>query len=434
MTCVSLTAHAQLSFNRGGVNVAAVETPADPSTGLSAIYVAESMSGVTLSYTAASRNVAVSRFSNLGGGYAEALTDVSRNGDIISFTPGTSDTGIIIDDGTKRTCYWIVNYANHELDLEGLEISDESDCSFAALTLSGDASPITYYTINGRALELSRELQFSYNNLVFDEDNCLWRQENVETILSSVRGLIAVESPFCDTNFTLQGDRFLKSWGRDRQVESSRFRTKAVSAVTQAVQIARDASNEKKPEVSGLGGSAPCEVTFTAYPTDAAVFHEWQFSQFEDFNDVFDRFTTDEFTYVFDDKGTTYARYVCGDDSGDCFYYGDVYTISVGESRLEIPNAFSPGNEDGVNDEWKVSYQSLVSFECHIFNRWGTKIATLTDPSQGWDGKYKGKLVPSGVYFYVIKARGADGVNYNKSGDINILHSRTYGGNTSGDE
>ncbi|MCH5346741.1 MAG: gliding motility-associated C-terminal domain-containing protein, partial [Muribaculaceae bacterium] len=70
----------------------------------------------------------------------------------------------------------------------------------------------------------------------------------------------------------------------------------------------------------------------------------------------------------------------------------------------------------------RVSYKSIIEFECHIFNRAGLKMATLTDPSQGWDGKYNGKLVPAGVYFYVIKARGADGKQYKLSGDINIIN------------
>ena len=41
--------------------------------------------------------------------------------------------------------------------------------------------------------------------------------------------------------------------------------------------------------------------------------------------------------------------------------------------------------------------------------------------AEGWDGKYRGKYVPAGVYFYVIKARGADGVEYERAGDINII-------------
>ena len=46
----------------------------------------------------------------------------------------------------------------------------------------------------------------------------------------------------------------------------------------------------------------------------------------------------------------------------------------------------------------------------------------LNSPDQGWDGKYKGKYVKTGTYFYVIEARGADGVEYKLKGDINILN------------
>ena len=48
-------------------------------------------------------------------------------------------------------------------------------------------------------------------------------------------------------------------------------------------------------------------------------------------------------------------------------------------------------------------------------------MAEFHNPALGWDGKKGGKLVPAGVYYYVIKARGADGRDYNLSGDINII-------------
>jgi len=96
---------------------------------------------------------------------------------------------------------------------------------------------------------------------------------------------------------------------------------------------------------------------------------------------------------------------------------------------------FSPGATEGVNDEWKVSYKSIISFECHIFNRWGIKVAEFNDPSQGWDGRHGGKVVPAGVYYYVIKARGADGKNYDLKGDINIInYSGTLNGTTTNPE
>ena len=155
-----------------------------------------------------------------------------------------------------------------------------------------------------------------------------------------------------------------------------------------------------------------------------------------EFSDIYDRYSELVLTHTFDEEGTIYVRFMADNAAGSCAWYSDTYEVSIGASRLLCPNAFSPANEDGVNDIWKVSYTSITSFECNIFNRWGTKMATLTHPSQGWDGKYKGKFVPNGVYFYVIRARGADGKKYNLSGDINIISTRRATGGTTegGDE
>ena len=37
-------------------------------------------------------------------------------------------------------------------------------------------------------------------------------------------------------------------------------------------------------------------------------------------------------------------------------------------------------------------------------------MCSFNNPADGWDGKYKGKVVPSGVYYYVIKAKGPTAV------------------------
>ena len=68
-----------------------------------------------------------------------------------------------------------------------------------------------------------------------------------------------------------------------------------------------------------------------------------------------------------------------------------------------------------------MSYKSIIAFDCVIFARSGRRVAHLTDPSQGWDGRIGGKMAPSGVYYYIIKATGSDGRQYNLSGDINII-------------
>ncbi len=217
----------------------------------------------------------------------------------------------------------------------------------------------------------------------------------------------------------------MKEWNCDVAVETPVMKAYAVSAETSAEQTTRDNDNEQTVTGAALGGSAPCEITFSAAVSDAASFMEWQLSRNSDFDPIDDRYNQTDLNYTFRDQGTTYVRFFAANDDGQCEYYSPAYEVSVGESSLLCPNAFSPESTPGVNDEWKVSYKSIISFECHIFNRWGTEMCSFTDPALGWDGKYKGKYVPAGVYYYVIKARGADGRDYKLSGDINIIKSKS---------
>lgn len=70
--------------------------------------------------------------------------------------------------------------------------------------------------------------------------------------------------------------------------------------------------------------------------------------------------------------------------------------------NITIPNVFSP-NGDGINDKWQV--KNLSDFnECdvEIFNRYGQSLFKSKGYSIQWDGKYNGKLVPVGTYYYII--------------------------------
>ena len=94
-------------------------------------------------------------------------------------------------------------------------------------------------------------------------------------------------------------------------------------------------------------------------------------------------------------------------------------------SILVMPNTFTPNN-DQINDVYKVkSYQNIVEFHAYIFNRWGQKLYEWTDPADGWDGTYHGKDVKDGVYFVLVKAKGADGRTYNIRRDVNLLRGYT---------
>lgn len=123
-------------------------------------------------------------------------------------------------------------------------------------------------------------------------------------------------------------------------------------------------------------------------------------------------------------RDVTYVRLVASNSTATCQAYSETFTINIGEPRLEAPNVFSPGTSPGVNDEWKVAYKSIVSFKCWIFNKWGVQMFYFDSPDQGWDGKYRGKYVDPGVYYYVIEAKGANNKKMKLKGHINILRPK----------
>lgn len=416
------TTFAALRFNGAQLSPIAIETTA--ATGLEAVYVVNTIVGLNAVYTAASptATVDVATYGSRGAVQTEIVdpANISRNGTEVIITNLKPDCGYAFTEGGRTTYYWISDYSAHPYEIAAIEISPEQDCDRTFLSTEGSAPAINYYSISGRAYEIDREITLTYSTLTPDAENIVYNSIERQETLSHIDGLFSVEAPLCDTYFTLSGDKFLRAWDMEHEVTSERFMTRSVRAITSATQTKRESSNEIKVEAS-LGGSAPSEISFKAAVSDAAVFTQWQMAHDEEFQEIIQQMPELEFTHTFTEMGTVFVRFMVADASGQCEYYGETYTITIGESYLICPNAFSPGASEGVNDEWKVSYKSIVNFECHIFNRWGEKMAEFSDPSQGWDGKNGGKLVPAGVYYYVIKATGSDGKKYNLSGDINIL-------------
>ncbi len=69
---------------------------------------------------------------------------------------------------------------------------------------------------------------------------------------------------------------------------------------------------------------------------------------------------------------------------------------------LYIPDAFTPDN-NGINEVWLPQGNSIASFEMTVFNRWDQELFFSASLEQGWDGTFRGKQVPQGVYIYSIE-------------------------------
>ena len=415
-----------ITFTGGSAEQRAVyvERPAT-STGLNYLYVLYDAQGVTMNYTASDATAQVQWlvFDSKGGGYAQVLEGVVREGATTYKTDIAADCGYIIEEGTKRTSLWLVDYSKYPLRLDGVEVVNDSDCGTTTLALQGTGAEIPYYTINGVRQVMERGIEMAYNTLEPGEGNKEWVQTPVTKLLQGVKEKVSVPAILCNTELTVKGDKLLEYWGEPTQLVSTNVLPVAVNVLTTAVQTPHESDNIRGKD-TGLGGSAPCEITFTAVGTDAVTHGEWQMSYDSNFEDIEQRFMQDVYVAYIEESGTTYWRFLGTNASGECVAESETYTVNVGESELLCPNAFSPQNQDGVNDVWKVSYRSLLSFECHIFNRWGVKMISFNNPDQGWDGRYNGKFVSPGAYYYVIVARGSDGKEYKMKGDINIVGTR----------
>ncbi|MCW3104755.1 MAG: hypothetical protein JWO09_3195 [Bacteroidetes bacterium] len=67
-----------------------------------------------------------------------------------------------------------------------------------------------------------------------------------------------------------------------------------------------------------------------------------------------------------------------------------------------IPNAFTPGRADGLNDIFKPKLIGVHDYLFLIFDRWGEKIFETQNSEDGWNGIYKGRLCTNDVYVYKI--------------------------------
>lgn len=412
-------------------------------SGLEKVYVAYRASDITeMRISDVSGDMTLSRYSNLGGGYAEPVAFTFDGSTAVVPSP-KGDLGYIITSGGRNTCIWLVDYSAHLFSISSVEGAEQQECDYTHLSVNGSGDAIHYYSIDGRQIELNRDIEVHYQTEVWDDDNKRFNQEATVKTLPHLTKPITLTPPFyCSTTVTVSGDRFLTAWGMPREATSSTILPNGISVQTTAEQtnLPEESEDTDPSNVIGdsggegeLGGSAPADITFTAYVTEAVIHDEWQISTDPDFENPEYRFNERELQYSFQEEGTYYVRYVGSNADGSCSAYGDTYTVSIGASELRIPNAFTP-NSDGVNDVWKVAYRSLLSFKCWIFDRYGNQLYYFDNPNDGWDGKHNGKTVKSGVYFYVIEAKGSDGKKYKKGGDINIIDYKSLGtqGSTGG--
>ncbi len=125
---------------------------------------------------------------------------------------------------------------------------------------------------------------------------------------------------------------------------------------------------------------------------------------------------------------TTETYEVTVTDINGCTSSAEITIIVSRTFRIFAPNAISP-NEDGVNDIFYINagneVEEITDFK--IMDRWGSLLFERSaiqpnDPTVGWDGKVKGKLVNSGVYVFFAEILMKDGTSIIEKGSINVVY------------
>ena len=110
------------------------------------------------------------------------------------------------------------------------------------------------------------------------------------------------------------------------------------------------------------------------------------------------------------DNTTTY--FLTMENMG-CFATDSV-TVFVGEVLI-IYSGFSP-NGDNVNDRWHIiNSEKFPNMEVNIYDRSGQRVfsaVNYTTEDQWWDGTFKGKDLPTSVYYYIIRLNDEAGTEY----------------------
>ena len=337
----------------------------------------------------------------------------------------TADSAILFNPVPvlKHFCF-VVSYL--PATISDITFTTEGDvCTILTLKVTGSVDNLYYYTATALRKSLSREFSLDWNSLEWDATTKMYKKMVMHSTSTNLAYNWSVTAPLCDTYFTLKGDQYAAYFGNALNQTSALYRAVAVETNALATPQGREATNELDPvsvsdypDGSSPSGPAPLLMNFDSHASEAVQFYEWYLYDTEVASGNYKRYSDETLNHTFLDAGKSLVKlYVSNSTCKD----SASFVLVVSESKLDCPNFFTPRSTPGENDEFRVAYRSLVKFKGTIVNRWGNVLFEWNDPAKGWDGTFKGKAVSPGVYFYLIEAKGSDGIVYKKKGDINLL-------------
>ena len=433
---LSTSVFAQFSLKTGtllnsGDNISA--------SGLDTIFVVEDFNNVTLQYTNAdTTDFSWSRFNIQNGAVTtpslipSSIVSNQKTTTLAISEPGGYQIEIGPSGSSITKQIWLVNYEDHTPQVDSVVVYDKSkygadSCSFikAEAFTTSDTVFVGDPVLN-KIVRLIR-----YQSIRWSSEPALTFSSNEFKI-----NLFAPNIPYEDTRIkaTLTESLFEGALPFDTKAENDTLYEPVAVKLENIVAtiIERENNNELQKTVTGdIKGSAPLNVDFSAKGVNSKVdFYDWEILAMSEADSQKITFAIDSFRYEFrnDVNDSEEADYLVRVTvSNDYCKASSEEQVRIVSSYLDAANIMIIGF--GANEEvsqFKVVYKSLKpeTFRGAIYNRWGRRVFAWTDPELGWDGRYNGKYVSPGVYYYVITATGTDGEIWKIRRDLNVLRDK----------
>ena len=155
-------------------------------------------------------------------------------------------------------------------------------------------------------------------------------------------------------------------------------------------------------------------MSFTNLSTADAVSFKWLFGD----GDSLITNSRNVVQHEYNSTGTFNACLIATNRAGcSAIYCAPIVTLI--EPAVDVPNAFTPLRSN--NNIVYVRGFGFAKMKFTIYDRWGHEVFVSTDKHIGWDGKYKGQLLPMEAYAYTLSVEFTNGTKTTKTGDITLI-------------
>ena len=363
-------------------------------------------------------------------------TITASGGVAYSWSTGETTNSIVVSTQTNTSYTVVVSDANNCSDtliynlnvnpLPSISVSGtDTICngSSSSLAANGGVSYIWNTNETTQTITVAPTFNTNYSVIGTDANGCSDTAQYTVVVLSPPSAGITGDSTTCPgqsvTLTAAGGNSYVWSTGETTPVinvaPGSTNSYSVIAYVGSCADTAQYTVNVVPPPVVELGADTSIIIgqSFTLNATGAS-----QYSWIPPNEGIAPSELNSSNPTVTPEESFTYC--VVGEQNGcvDTACINVEVVIDCGE--VFVPNAFSPNN-DQVNDCLKVYSNCLESIVFRIYSRWGEVVFETNQIDDCWDGTYKGQLLNTGTYAFVLEYSLIDGTQSVLKGNVSLM-------------